>query len=158
MKMLIVGHDTDEQTMIDYMAGEDTTAICDEWERVRGPSFKMVATWDVDELQDTLNTIRRTSEQRLIEDWEITKQEPEERTHLHEKADEAAAYERFVKETNRYIGVVTKHNNPAAGDQLGAVDRTILATQRDRLSFGEPEVGRLSSRESNLKPEDPDGE
>ncbi len=69
MKMLIVGHDGDEETVVDYCAGKDRETICDEWERVRGDEFTMVANWDVDELADTLHTIRSTEEQTLIDDF-----------------------------------------------------------------------------------------
>lgn len=102
MKMLIVGHDTGEETCIDYCAGEDTTAICDEWKRVRGDSFIMVATWDLNELQDTLNQMRRSTEERLIEDFKQIGLFGEDTTHMHEKAAEAAAYARFVDATNRF--------------------------------------------------------
>jgi len=102
MKMLIVGHDTGEETVVDICAGEDTSAICDEWKRVRGDSFLMVATWDLDELQDTLNTMRRTSEPRLIEEFNQISLFADDKTHMHEKADEAAAYARFVEATNRF--------------------------------------------------------
>lgn len=102
MKMLIVGHDTGDETVVDLCAGEDTSAICDEWKRVRGDSFIMVATWDVDELQDTLNTMRRTTEARLIEDFNQMGLFNGDTTHLHEKADEADAYRRFVAATNHF--------------------------------------------------------
>ena len=102
MKMLIVGHDTGEETCIDYCAGETTEEICAEWERVRGDSFLMVATWDLDELQGTLNTLRRTTEARMIEDFQQISLFPEERSHLHEKAAEATAYERFVRATDDF--------------------------------------------------------
>ncbi len=120
MKFLIVGYNLDRcETCIDYLAGHDIETAMATWHSKRLETFNLVAVWTTTELQDTLDTIRRTPEHRLIEDFKQTALPYDEKGHR------AVGTRRgwWWPRKNKY--------NPAAGDALGAVDRTVLAEEKE---------------------------